>query len=215
MNKKEKPLKKIFKNLRLFWKRFWYIVWEDESFFGWVVSLLFAFVIIKFVFFPSLSFMLGTKMPLVVVESNSMHHPGNFILNYFGSERFFEEWWEIAGNWYIENGIEFSEAKKWPLKNGLEIGDIIIVVKAKNIQIGDIIIFEANQRYPVIHRVVDIYEVNNRTVYSTKGDNNPGQLFVETRIPEDAVIGRAIFRIPVIGWVKLIFVKATQFIIGK
>lgn len=190
-----------------FWKRFWYIIWEDESLLGWIISLAFAFLIIKFIFFPSLGLVLGTKMPLVVVESSSMHHPGSFIFNYFGSDKLAEEWWQVAGKWYEEGGIDFNETFNWSLRNGLEIGDIVFIVKARNIELGDIIIFEANQMHPVIHRVINISEVNNRTVYSTKGDNNLAQLFIETRIPEDAIIGRAVFRIPVVGWVKLIFVK--------
>jgi len=198
---------KILIKLKKFWKRFWHIVWEDESLFGWIISLAFAFLIIKFIFFPSLGLVLGTKMPLVVVESGSMHHPGSFVLNYLGDDNLVEEWWQIAGGWYEERGIEFNETLNWSLRNGLEIGDIILVVKARNIELGDIIIFEANQRHPIIHRIINISEVNNRTVYSTKGDNNIAQLSVETRIPEDVIIGKAVFRIPVAGWVKLVFVK--------
>jgi len=193
--------------LRAFWKKFWYIVWEDESLLGWIISLIFAFLVIKFIFFPGLALVFGASMPLVVVESSSMHHPGNLISNYFQSDALFEQWWQVSGKWYEDISIDKQQAEKWPLKNGLEIGDVIVVWRAGNPEIGDIIVFEANQQYPIIHRIVNISEVNGRPVYSTKGDNNIGQLFVEQRIPEDAIIGKAIFRIPVIGWVKLVFVK--------
>ena len=199
--------KEVSGKLKQFWKKFWYVVWQDESLFGWVVSLAFAFIIIKFIFFPSLSLILGTKMPLVVVESGSMHHPGSFIMNYFGSDNLFEEWWETAGRWYEERGIFANETQAWALRNGLEIGDVVLVLKAKNLEIGDIIIFQASQKYPVIHRIINSSVVNGYAVYSTKGDNNQGQLFVETRIPSDAIIGKAVFRLPMIGWVKLIFIK--------
>lgn len=197
----------IKSELKRFWKKFWYIIWEDESLIGWLISLLFAFLVIKFLFFPSLSLILGTKMPLVVVESGSMHHPGSFIMNYFGSDKLVEEWWNASGSWYEQRGISFNETFNWKLRNGLEIGDVVIAIRARNLEIGDVIIFNAEQRYPVIHRIVNISEVNGRDVYSTKGDNNQGQLFVETRIPEDAIIGKAVFSVPIIGWVKLIFVK--------
>lgn len=194
------------------WKKFWYLIWEDESLLGWIFSLMFAFVTIKFVFFPALSFVFGTSMPLVVVESASMHHPGNFMLNYLGSDRLFIEWWQEFQERYQEFGIAQEQATNWPLKNGLEVGDVIVVWRANNLNLGDIIIFEGNQRYPIIHRIVYISEVNGKKVYSTKGDNNPGQLPVEQRIPEDAIIGKAIFRIPLIGWVKLIFVRILDLI---
>lgn len=193
--------------LGAFLKRFWYIVWEDESLLGWIISLIFAFLIIKFIFFPGLALVFGASMPLVVVESSSMHHPGNFIANYFQSDSLFQEWWQQSGKWYEDINIDEQQAEKWSLKNGLEIGDVIIVWRVGELKIGDIIVFEANQKYPIIHRIVNISEVNGRKVYSTKGDNNIGQLFIEQRIPEDSIIGRAVFRFPLIGWVKLIFVK--------
>ena len=193
--------------LKAFWKKFWYIVWEDESLLGWIISLIFAFLIIKFIFFPGLALVFGASMPLVVVESSSMHHPGNFIANYFQSDSLFHEWWQQSGKWYEDINIDEQQAEKWSLKNGLEIGDVIVVWRVGELKIGDIIVFEANQKYPIIHRIINISEVNGRKVYSTKGDNNMGQLFVEQRIPEDSIIGKAVFRIPLIGWVKLVFVK--------
>ena len=49
--------------------------------------------------------------------------------------------------------------------------------------------------------------MNGDIVYSTKGDNNQGQLFIEKQIPEDALVGQAVLKIPKIGWLKLIFVE--------
>lgn len=197
-----------------FWKRFWFIIWKDESLLGWIVSLLFAFLIIKFIFFPGLALVFGASTPLVVVKSSSMHHSGNFLFNYLGTESMFNQWWQQSGEWYENIGINEQDAEKWPLKTGLEIGDVVVVWRAGNLRTGDIIVFNAEQKYPIIHRIINISEVNGRTVYSTKGDNNIGQLFVEQRIPEDAIIGKAVFRIPVIGWVKLVFVKMAGLVTG-
>jgi signal peptidase I len=199
--------RKIKDKAKAYWKRFWYIVWEDNSLFGWIVSLLVALLIIKLIFFPAVSFVLGTSLPLVVVESNSMHHPGNFIFNFFGQDSLVELWWQQRGEWYEDRGIDFEDTKDWTLANGLEIGDVVLAIRPKNLEVGDIIIFEANHRYPLIHRIINISEVNGRTVYSTKGDNNIAQLSSEVRIPEEVIIGKAVFRVPLVGWIKLIFVK--------
>ena len=109
--------------------------------------------------------------------------------------------------------INFEQAQDWSLANGLEIGDVVFAIRPSHLEMGDIIIFEASQRYPIIHRIINISEVNGNTVYSTKGDNNNGQLSVEIRIPEDSIIGKAVFRIPLIGWIKLIFVKILELFI--
>lgn len=192
------------------WKKIWNFLWKDDSIWSWLVSLALAFIIVKFIFFPLLSLIFATSLPLVVVESGSMHHPGSFIGNIFGSQDNFELWWQEKGSWYQEKGINKTEAENWPLKTGLEIGDIVVVSGYGKPEIGDIIIFNANQQHPIIHRIIEIKKIKNEIFYSTKGDNNDGQLVSEKEISENTLIGKAIFKIPKLGWVKLAFVKLFQ-----
>ncbi len=184
-----------------FFKKSWDFLWNDESIVGWLVSLVVIFLFIKFVFFPGLSFVLNTNLPLVVVESESMSHHA-FI---FGE---FDSWWEDNNQWYGSRNINKADAKKWSLKSGLEKGDIAVVVGYgdSDPKIGDVIVFNADQRHPIIHRVVDIKSVNGVNVFSTKGDNNPDQLSIDKNITHDKIIGRAVIKIPKFGWIKLIFV---------
>lgn len=187
-------------------RKSWNWLWNSNSILSWIVSLILAFIIVKFVFFPLISLALATKLPLVVVESSSMHHPGSFVGNAIGLQNSFEIWWNQAKDWYVNNGINEQDAEKWPLKTGLEKGDIVLVTGYGKPEIGDIIIFNANQQHPVIHRIIDIKTIDGQIVYSTKGDNNADQLIIEKDIPENAIIGKAAVRIPELGWIKLIFV---------
>jgi signal peptidase I len=191
------------------WKKVWNFIWKDESIWSWIVSLILAFIIVKFIFFPLLSLAFATSLPLVVVESGSMHHPGGFIGNTLGLQSNFETWWQQAEYWYLEKGISKETAKEWPLRTGLEIGDIVLVSGhgKDNLKVGDIIIFEAGQAHPLIHRIMEIKNVSGKIYYSTKGDNNPDQLPVEKQISEEQIIGKALFSIPKLGWVKLAFAK--------
>ena len=94
------------------------------------------------------------------------------------------------------------------LKNGFNKGDILFIVKAdpEKLEVGDIIIFNANQRNPIIHRIVDIRDTKDGKVFSTIGDNNNGQLEFEDRITEEMLVGKAVARItPYFGWIKLVF----------
>lgn len=184
-------------------KKTWNFIWNDDSIWSWIISIILAFIVVKFIFFPLLSLALGTQLPLVVVESSSMHHPGSFVGNAIGLQDSFQTWWNNAKEWYLEKNITEAEAENWPFRTGLEKGDIVIVSKAKNPEVGDIIIFNAQQAHPIIHRIVDIKTINGNVVYSTKGDNNSGQLFVEQQIPDDAIVGKALFKIPKLGWLKL------------
>jgi len=191
------------------WGKTWHFLWHENSLASWVVSLILAFIIVKFIFFPLISLAFGTSLPLVIVESESMHHPG-FLGNIAGTRGYFNRWWDEKGAWYEEEGLNKSKFESWNLKNGLEMGDIVLVTRASNLKIGDVIIFNANQNHPIIHRIIDIKKKESGTYYSTKGDNNPGQLSIEKEIHESQIVGKAIFRVPKLGWVKLGFVKLFQ-----
>ena len=97
--------------LRKFWRFLKKDTWQS-----WIVSLILAFVFIKFLFFPFLSWTFATDLPLVVVESCSMYHQDDF-----------DSWWKRNGVWYEEHGISFEEFEGFKFKNGLNKGDIILV----------------------------------------------------------------------------------------
>ncbi len=188
-----------------FWKKFWFIVWKDNSFKGWIISLIFLFVVIKLIFFPLLSLATGTQLPLVIVESCSMYHDGNLFSD-------FDEWWNRHEIKYFELKLVKDDWVDFRFKKGFNKGDILFVtgVKPESVQVGDVIIFSANYKNPVIHRVVNI-EVGEEHVFSTIGDNNNGQLEFEKRITKDQLIGKARANIaPYLGWVKLIFFENSR-----
>ena len=174
-------------------KKVWDFLQED-SWSSFVVTLVLAFVVIKFIFFPGLSLLTGTGLPLVIVESCSMYHHED------GFERSFES------SVYGAYGISIDDTVGWDFQNGFSKGDVIFVVGADDVEVGDVIIFNGGARYPLIHRVVEAGET-----YSTKGDNyktNSRQLPSEKNIAEDELIGKALFRVPFVGWAKLIFFEA-------
>lgn len=176
-------------------KKSWEFLKED-SWSSFFVTLLLAFVIIKFIFFPGLSFVTGTDLPLVIVESCSMYHYEN------GFDKIFES--PVYNNY----GVNLNDSRNWVFQNGFSKGDVIFVVGAKDADVGDVIIFNGGARYPLIHRVV-----GKGDNYSTKGDNyktNSRQLNFEKNIPKNQVIGKALFKIPFIGWAKLIFFEGKR-----
>jgi signal peptidase I len=179
-------------------KNFWNFLKKD-TWTSWIVSLVLLIILIRFIVFPTLSLITGSPLPLVVVESCSMYHDSNF-----------NNWWEKNGILYAPFEIDKTDFNSFTMKNGFSKGDIIMIWGYGNPELGDIIIFEPNHgssaKHPIIHRIVSL----NPT--STKGDNNPTQLsngngqgIDETNIPEDKILGRAVFKIPVLGWIKLIF----------
>jgi len=198
MNKKE------FKKLL---KKTWHFIWEDNSIWSWIVNIILAFVLIKFIVYPGLGFLLTTSHPVVAVVSESMEHNMGF-----------DEWWEKNNDWYVKNGISMGEFKKFSSKNGFNKGDIMILVGrgVENIDVGDVIVFRSNGKDPIIHRVVKKMQDGNEIYFQTKGDNNKDYIknnrLDETNIREDIIIGKAVIRIPLLGYIKIWFVEILRFI---
>jgi len=184
--------------LKIILKKTWHFIWEDNSIWSWIVNVILAFLLVKFIIYPLLGFMLGTAFPVVAVVSGSMEHNG------IG----FDDWWEANKGLYESSGIGKEEFASYKFKNGFDKGDIIVLfgIEPKDINRGMVIVF-SNPRYvyPVIHRAISIETTNNKVLVETKGDNNsspdPGL------VDEDKVLGRAVLRIPYLGWIKIIFTK--------
>lgn len=201
-------MKKTKKRLSIkkYWDKFWFLLWKDDSLKGWIFSVIFLFLFIKLIFFPFLSLATGTSLPLAIVESCSMYHQGNIFSD-------FDSWYERHDIKYSNFQINKLDFEEFPFKKGFNKGDILFIVgtKAEKLKEGDIIIFNGNKVNPIIHRIIDIQEDDGELIFSTIGDNNPGQLSIEKSIHKDQIIGRAVFRLaPYIGWGKLIFFELAR-----
>ena len=206
-------------------KKAWNWVWNSDSALSWIVALILIFVFVKLIFFPTLSFIMGTSLPLAGVESSSMDHQitkddfnrlslcGRLYLESEKEHKNFEEYWNECGDWYENKNISKQEFSDFSLKNGFKKGDVVIVWGRFKPKIGDIIVFKAGQNSlaprPIIHRIVNINEDTN--IIQTKGDHNGLQLTAgnnpfktdETNIKESQIMGKAIIKIPYLGWPKI------------
>jgi len=194
------------KKIKEFFKKFWYLLWKDDSLKGWIFSVVFLFIFIKFIFFPTLSLLTGTALPLAIVDSCSMYHKGNLLSN-------FDSWWTTHEWKYTPYNINNETFKDFRLDNGFNKGDILFMIKAnpEKLKVGDIIIFEGGQKNPIIHRIMKIEKREDKYFFSTMGDNNNGQLSIEKEISQDQLIGKAVFKLlPYAGWGKLIFYEKAR-----
>ena len=223
--------KKEFKKLL---KKTWHFIWEDNSIWSWLVNVILAFIIIKFIVYPGLGFFLGTTHPVVAVVSSSMEHKtviscaGNGAMlnskkceeysysmcgNAYDQKRYFsfDQYWEECGSWYEENGIAKGEFSKFSFRNGFNKGDIMILTgkESGEMQLGDVIVFRSDRKDPIIHRVVKKTQ-DEEITFQTKGDNNADSIknnaLDETNIGNEVLIGKAVFRVPFLGYIKILFV---------
>lgn len=193
-------------------KKVWKFIWESDSPWSWILNIILAFVIIKFIIYPGLGLVLGTNLPVVAVISGSMEHNGNTL----------NEWWDSEcckdalcmktvsqKSFYTPYNISKSDFESFRFKNGFNKGDIMFLISPKNAEVGDVIVFNGNHRNdPIIHRVIDM----NSTSFRTKGDNNCGSWYFEDDIPKENVLGKAVLRVPLLGWIKIGFVSLIRLI---
>lgn len=209
------------KQLKKLWKKAWHFIWEDDSILSWLVNIILAFIIIKFIVYPGLGFALATSHPIVAVVSGSMeHYPdsnsilcGKEVVNYKNS---FDSWWSLCGDWYADNEITREEFRRFSFRNGFNTGDIMILygTKVKDISPGQVIVFRTGRPDPIIHRVVKNTNINDTYHLQTKGDHNEQSYFFEQEIKEEQYIGRAVIRVPWLGYIKIWFFNIIKFIIS-
>jgi len=176
-------------------KKVWDFIWNDNSLASWLVNVILAFILVKFIIYPGLGFLLGTGYPVVAVVSSSMEH-NNLNL---------DQWWNTNKDWYLQHNITQDKFYSYSLKNGFNKGDIMVLFGRKplDIKIGDVIVFKGALKDPIIHRAVKIYQENENYYIQTKGDNNADSRSDELKISADSIVGRAVFKIPLLGWVKI------------
>ena len=86
------------KNFKQIMNKIWHFIWEDNSVWSWLVNIVLAIVLIKFIIYPVLGLALGTSFPIVAVVSESMEHDYKF-----------DEFWENKGSFYENYNITKEE----------------------------------------------------------------------------------------------------------
>ena len=194
-------------------KKAWDFVWYDDGWASWLVNIVLAYIVIKFLIYPGLGWILATPFPVVAVVSDSMEHKGLE----------FDTWWQEKQLWYLGREITYDDFKKYPFKNGFNKGDIMVLygTSPQDIELGDVIVFQSGLPYPIIHRVIATHDDQGpfagQLFYETKGDYNQDQIkgdlfhpLDETYVPQRVLYGEAVFRIPFLGYVKIWFVELLQ-----
>ncbi len=200
-------------------KHVWQFFWHEDSVWSWIANIITAFLVIRFVVYPLLGIVLGTGFPIVAVVSESMEqglHQGILCGRQFDEfQESFDNYWQVCGKWYEDQSITKEQFRQFSFHNGFRKGDVIVLWRAHsdNLNVGNILVFQGHRPQPIIHRVVKAWQENEDYYYQTKGDHNSGSIdgaSGETKIGEERILGKGLFRIPYLGWVKILFVDALR-----
>src|SRR6056297_4096717 len=99
-------------------KRAWTYFWHGDSLGSWILNIVVAFIIIKFIIYPLLALAFGTQLPIVAVVSGSMEHDGSF-----------DQWWDslaycpleescTQAQWYENKNISYENFSTYAFSNG-------------------------------------------------------------------------------------------------
>src|SRR3989338_1208402 len=114
-----------------FFKKVWHFIWYDDSFLSWIINVIIAFILVKFIVYPGLGLVFGTEFPLVAVVSCSMEHDMEF-----------NSWWKDNQDLYQSYNISKEQFENFKFKNGINQGDIMVLKKADKLNVGDVIVFD-------------------------------------------------------------------------
>jgi len=176
-------------------KKIYRFIMYDDSIWSWILNIIIAFILVKFIIYPVLGFALGTSLPLVAVISGSMEH----------DHMTFDNWWEKNEELYKVYDIDKEEFSTYKFKNGFYKGDVIVLGRFGDSEVGDVLVYKSyTHNYPIIHRVIYINDEDN--TFQFKGDNGETNKVPDSgMVEEDQLLGRALFKIPYVGWLKIAF----------
>ena len=103
---------------------------------------------------------------------------------------------------------------------GFDTGDIMILVGTApgNLEVGNVVVFFNAIGEPIIHRIIEINDTGKTHVFHTKGDHNADSIRLpyldESSVSQDMIIGKAVLRIPYLGWIKIWFFNLISYV-GK
>ena len=196
---------------------------ENTEWVNWIIYLVSALFFAWLIYF-ALGLLLSTSSPMVIVVSGSMEpvlYRGDVvIMQGISPENIKAEQTEIDLPTLKRVGFsEIAKSDTIPPKNLLFNNGVVIPVN----ETGDIVVYTSvsrrNSGQPVIHRVIAKVKAADGYYLITKGDNNNvidqdcGKVIAGLPqyecitlypIPANEISGRAVFKIPLIGYVKLL-----------
>jgi signal peptidase I len=153
--------------------------------------VLIVFIIVGFFF--GMTLVLGSAVPIRVVESGSMCVP-------------------------FDGGCD---GWSHPFDHTLHVGDIIVIQQVNpadlkaNYPDSDVIVYRnPNGVTPIVHRIVAKQEINGTLYFKTKGDGNGPITWPDVPnyydnipdargVPQNLIEGKVILRVPWFGWITL------------
>ena len=156
-----------------------------------IAIVLIVFIIVGFFF--GMTIVLGSAVPIRVVESGSMCVP-------------------------FDGGCD---GWSHPFDHTLHVGDIIVIQQVNPVDLkanypdSDVIVYRnPNGVTPIVHRIVAKQEINGTLYFKTKGDGNGPVTWPDVPnyydnipdargVPQNLIEGKVILRVPWFGWITL------------
>jgi len=104
----------------------------------------------------------------------------------------------IASNTEVFGGYKSYLVQSGSMEPAIMTGDIIVIHKQGSYAKNDVITFLAPEKGIVTHRIINIFEEKNTTLFNTKGDANRTDDSGNASL--QSVFGKVVFVIPKLGF---------------
>ena len=101
----------------------------------------------------------------------------------------------------IPENYKLLSVQSGSMEPAIPIGSVLLTKPSSAYQVEDVITFRdiENPNYLITHRIVEVENLENGSLYVTKGDANEDA--DSERIEKDLVVGKVIWSLPLIGYV--------------
>ena len=99
----------------------------------------------------------------------------------------------------IPGGLKLLVVQSGSMEPTIKTGSAVLIKKQDTYSIGDVISFVEGGKDSTTHRVTKTATINNKEVFSTKGDAN--QAGDREAISIDNVLGKTVFTVPYLGYI--------------
>lgn len=106
----------------------------------------------------------------------------------------------VASTVPITGNIKFMIVQSGSMEPAIKTGSIVVVKSIDEYSIGDVITFQrVGEKVSTTHRIVEMREVNEVTIYETQGDAN--NVSDREGVVKKEIIGKVWFSIPYLGYI--------------
>lgn len=100
----------------------------------------------------------------------------------------------------LPSGVRVLTVQSGSMEPNIKKGSVVLISPSEHYSVGDVVTFGqiSKSEMPITHRIKEVLTQNGKTLFITKGDNNPVQDMLA--ISQENIIGKVRIEVPYLGY---------------